>query len=71
MKLTVIMLDNHRTYIAVVYENDHIPYGRRTVQIELTPEQMTQITPRKLGVINGKDKFEEIGPCWLETEQTP
>lgn len=68
MTLTVVMLDTLRTTIAVVHENEHMPYGRRTVQIELTPEQAAKLTPRELGSMNGTKVYETIGPLWLEPE---
>ena len=66
MKLTVVMLDRQRTRFAIVYENQSVPYGKRTVQIELTPEQLEMIRPRKVGTEGGVDVFEEIGEHWLE-----
>ena len=67
MKLTVIMVDTYRTYAALIHENESKPYGRRTVQIELTPEQMAAIKPRALGTTSQGDEIaEEIGQCWLE-----
>lgn len=56
-----------RTRVAVVHEGEHMPYGRRTVQIELTAEQEAAISPRKLGTWSGEDVLEEIGACWLES----
>lgn len=66
MKLTVIMLDTYRTQIAIGYENEHRPYGRRAVQIELTPEQMELLKPRKVGERGATDVYEEYGYSWLE-----
>ena len=64
--LRVVMLDTWRTHCAHVHENDHVPYGRRLVSIELTPEQLAMIEPRKLGVDCGQDRHEEVGEVWLE-----
>ena len=66
MKLTVVMLDTWQTQIAIQYENEHRPYGKRTVQIELSPEQIRQLDPRKLGTSGGHDVHETIGEVWLE-----
>lgn len=66
MKLTVVMIDTWRTRLAIVHENEYITYRRRTVQIELTPEQQKLLAPRKLGVDCGKDVHEEMGESWLE-----
>lgn len=67
--LTIVMLDTHRTRMAIVFENEHTPYGRRTVQIELTPEQCRHLAPKLLGQDRGEPVFEEIGPVWLEFPQ--
>lgn len=64
--LTVVLADTHRTRMAIVHENESIPYQRRTVQIELTPEQMAAIAPRKVGFENGCDVYEEMYSSWLE-----
>jgi len=45
--LTVVLIDNTPTYIAIVHENEWRPYGRRTVQIRLTDEQRRQIAPAR------------------------
>lgn len=66
MKLTVVIVNTWRTYMAITHENSFLPYARRTVQIELTPEQVAAIAPRKLGEDCGKDVFEETGEVWLE-----
>jgi ACT domain-containing protein len=65
--LTVIMADTQRTYISIVHENEHKPYGRRTVQIELTDEQRRQLEPRYTGNISpGAEQYEEVLYCWFE-----
>lgn len=66
MKLTVVMVNTWRTQIAIVHENSFLPYTRRTVQIELTQEQVAALAPQKLGVNCGKDVHEEMGEVWLE-----
>lgn len=66
MKLTVIMLNTQRTCITITCDNEWVPYGRRTVQIELTPEQLETLKPRHVGQNQGKDVYEEIGQVWLE-----
>lgn len=68
MKVTFVLADTHRTYVAVVHENEHVPYRRRTVTIELTPEQVAQLAPRRVGVSQGADVYEETLTCWLENE---
>jgi len=71
--LTVVLIDDTPNYIAIVHENEWRPYGRRTVQIELTDEQRRQIAPRETGMISGKQTHEQILQAWLEpaTEALP
>lgn len=66
MTLTVILANTWETYAAIVYENEWRPYSRRTVQIELTPEQAAKLTPRVVGTDKGKDVKEIILQCWIE-----
>ena len=66
MTLTVIFRDTNRTRLAVIHENDWVPFQKRTVQIELTPEQEEALKPRHVGVHCGQDVFEERGECWIE-----
>ena len=68
IKLQVTMLDTWRTSCAISYENEHVPYGRRQVTVELTPEQVAQLEPREVGRDGRKAVLEEIGPVWLEME---
>lgn len=69
MKLTIVMEDRWRTECAIVHENEHVPYGRRTVHIELTPEQLKQIEPRYLGNRGLTKIYEHHGQCWLEADE--
>lgn len=69
MKLRVVMLDTLPTVVALVHENEHQPYRRRLVTIELTPEQAALLHPRVTGKLNGKDQHEVIGEVWLEDEE--
>ncbi len=66
MKLHFILADTHRTYVAIVHENEHVPYRKRIVTIELTPEQMEAIKPRKIGEMQGKEVYEELLDVILE-----
>lgn len=66
MKLTVTMVDTFRTRTAINYENSWLPYSYRTVQVELTPEQIEQLSPRRVGKELSQDVYEEIGQVWLE-----
>ena len=60
MKLMVELVNTHRTRMAVIHENDWLPFQRRIVSIELTPDQIAAIAPRELGV--------ECGNVWLEAD---
>lgn len=71
MRLTVILADTQRTYIAIVHENEHLPYRRRSVTIELTPEQAALLTPRSTGGRDGIETREEIAGCFIENEVKP
>jgi hypothetical protein len=66
--LCVELLDTHRTTIAVVHLNEHLPFGRRVVQIELTQEQQDKISPKELGTNQGIKVYEQIGNIWIQEE---
>ena len=68
MKLTVIMVNTHRTAIAIRYENDHMPFTRRVVSVDLTPDQVEMLKPMEVGTWSGKPVYEEIGQSWLEVD---
>jgi hypothetical protein len=67
--LLVIMADEHRTYMSIVHENEHVPYGKRSVRIPLSEKQRAMLEPRKVGVSKGRDVFEVVHDCWLEREE--
>ena len=69
--LTVVLIDDTRTHVAIVHENEWRPYGRRTVQIRLTKEQRRQIAPRSTGMISGKHTYEDVLQAWLEPATEP
>ena len=71
MKLTVVMLDTQRSYLALVHENQSIPYRKRLVEIELSPEQVDKLTPRKTGSNGTKNTYEERGEIYLEEIYPP
>lgn len=66
MKLQVMMVDKIGTDIALFHQNECVPFRRRQITIELTPEQIDELKPRHTGNINGDDYFEEIGNVWIE-----
>ena len=65
-KLTVIFADQWRTYLAIVHENQGMPYSYRSVQITLTPEQQELLAPRIVGQKGASDVHETIYQCFLE-----
>ena len=69
--LTVILADTQSTYIAVVHENEHRPYERRTVQVKLTEEQRRAIAPLRTGMNGGKPTHEAYLQAWLEPATRP
>ncbi len=54
-----------------MHENELVPYSKRAVQIELTPEQMEKIKPRMVGESRGEKVFEFICESFLEIEPQP
>ena len=66
--LTVVLADTFVSEIAREFEGEHRPYERRSVQIELTPEQREKLKRRKVGVRGGETMREVIIDCWLEPE---
>ena len=68
MKLHAVFCDTLRTYMAIEFENESLPYGRRLVTVDLTDEQAEALRPRVSGKRNGKEWLEELGPVWLERD---
>ena len=66
MKVIVVMLDRLRTELAIKYEGQAIPYRRRLVEIELTPDQVEALTPRRVGKRCGEVVYEERGDVWIK-----
>jgi hypothetical protein len=66
MRLTVIIADTWSTTMRLQHENECIPYRRRTVHLDLTPEQCSALDLRIVGRTGIKDVYEEILQCWLE-----
>ena len=64
--LTVVLADTWVTECAIVHENEHRPYKRRTVHIELTDEQRAEMAPRDVGESRGKPVYEVVLTSWLE-----
>jgi len=75
MKLTVVMLNTYPAEMAIQHFNESRPFTRRTVQIELTPGQVAEVSPRHVGTYGGGAKkfeyHEEIERCWIEPEEEP
>ena len=70
MKITFIMADTWGTEARLRCDNEHVPYKKRTVTINLTDEQLRQIKCRKVGKESDVDKFEEIIDCFIENEKS-
>ena len=64
--LTVVFANTWRTTVAVVHENQELPYSFRTVRVELTDEQMKALEPRVVGQDGTIDVYEDIYNSWLE-----
>ena len=60
MKLYVTMVDT------LPWEEMHIIPRRRVVEVELTPEQVSELTPQRVGMIRGIERYEEIETCVLQ-----
>ena len=69
--LTVILGDTFGTETAIIHENEHRPYRKRTVQIRLTEDQRREVSPRYLGRSGGNPRFEEVLEAWLEPASEP
>lgn len=71
MKITFILADTTPTYVALVHENQYRPYSKRSVSINLTPEQEMLLRRRETGHINGKVQREIILECFVEEDDEP
>jgi len=60
MKLIIILNDSEGRQLEYQHTNVLNAPSRRSVQIELTPEQVEKIGIRKIGVSCGKDIMETI-----------
>ncbi len=68
MKLTFILADTQRTYVSITCENEHRPYSKRTVTLELTAEQLLQVKPRYTGDRGNARTYEEVLEVFVENE---
>ena len=68
MRISFIIADTYRTEIAIIHENEHRPYGRRVVTIDLSPEQEKALELRKVGMRGMKAVKEEILDCFVSNE---
>lgn len=60
------MADTWTTCMSLQYENESRPYKRRTVVVELTPEQEEMIRPRVVGQRGNGAVYEELLECRIE-----
>jgi len=70
IKLHFVLADTLATYLSLIYENEHRPYRKRVVTIELTPEQMEAIAPRSVGWCDGTERYEELLDVILEMPES-
>ena len=68
MVLTVVIANTWETTCRLQHENEWVPYSKRTVHIELTPEQTEKLRLRKVGVDRGRDVTECIADVFFENE---
>lgn len=69
--LTVVLADTLGTETAIIHENEHRPYGRRTVQVALTEKQRRLLKPQFLGYASGHARHEIVLQAWLEPATRP
>ena len=69
MKITFIIANTWETAMRLNFENECVPYRKRIVTIDLTPEQKEKLILRKVGVDRGQDVYEEIIECFIENEE--
>lgn len=65
-RVTFTLADEFVTQVSVIHMNEHTPFRKRTVTIDLTPEQMERIAPRFVGQHNGHDVYEVVHDCHIE-----
>ena len=68
MKLTFTIADDSENYIGVVHKNTYIPIEYRTVQIELTADQLDKFKLKHTGNSNGWDLYESIISVHIESD---
>lgn len=66
IKLQVTMINTWATDCMLREYQELIPFARRQVTIELTPEQVAQLNPKEVGTNGNKAVFENFGHVWLE-----
>ena len=66
MKITFILSDTWGAWNHMEYNNTRISPAKRTVSIELTPEQIDQIGIRVVGNNCGRAMMETIQECFVE-----
>lgn len=67
MRVTFILADVAAAEWAAM-AGTPMPQRQRSVTIELTPEQEQAVRPRSVGIMNGKEQFEEYVGCFVEAE---
>ena len=66
-RVTFVLADTWHTTLRVQHENEWAPYRRRTVTIDLTPEQREALRPCVVGTGGGgREMHEEVLDCYVE-----
>ena len=68
MKITFILANNHAARMDVIHANFSSTPPKRSVTIDLTPEQIEKIGIKKIGTNYGKDVYEEIHDVFVESK---
>jgi hypothetical protein len=71
VKLTVIYADRWTPYLLLIHEGVTAPAKKRTVQIDLTADQVAALSPQVVGSDGGTEKREDLVECWIEPELRP
>ncbi|NIN00516.1 MAG: hypothetical protein GTO24_21260 [candidate division Zixibacteria bacterium] len=71
MRLTFILADTLSTRMALIHENQIRPYIKRSVRIDLTPEQIKLVEPRAVGTEGASKIYEEILEIFVEPNAGP
>jgi len=71
MKLTVVFLNTFACEMNRMHLGECSAFQRRSVSIELTPEQERALSCRLVGEHNGRPQFETLERVWVEPDDEP